>query len=175
MKNHLKQFLKTALWLLSAVLFALTGYYLAKSNNGSVSEASFQEERLSPQCKVESVYHYTYCAHDIRADADARSLIGLSKAELAKALDNGKVTKFTADYALIEYTFMQYCPEHFILILENNTLCVKRSKAGSAELETIKTIGIQKDSLPKSYIDRLSSGIVFGSKHDLDKFLYELK
>ena len=138
-------------------------------------EASFQKERLSPTCTVTAIYHYTYCSHDIAAALDAHEYIGLSKDEAEEILAAAKITKFSSDKAVFEYTFMQYCPEHYILILENNVLRVKRSRAGSAELEAIQTIGIKKDSLPKSYVDRLSSGIVFGSKHDLDKFLYELK
>jgi len=175
MKDHVKIFLKTALWLLSAVLFALTGYYMADIATEDIQDVDVGIVRLSPACKVEFVYRYEQCAHTESVYADTREYIGLSEQELRGKLSTAIVTEFCNEYAKAEYTLMQYCPLHPVLFLDGNTLLIKETVSGTDELCDVKRIGIEKDNLPLSERNRLSSGVVFGSYSELNKYIASLR
>ena len=147
----------------------VSGYVMAKTSVSPFKEEV--EEKVSQNCEITHVYNFTTCGESeedvIMAD---RSQVGLTKSELAKTIDDGRITYFSSDEVTVTHDIRQYCNKHFILQYENDALYIKVNEDYDAELETQLDLGKLRAPLKTATLEKLKTGIVFSDINEAKKY-----
>lgn len=127
--------------------------------------AQMGEETVSPSAKVLWRYHMA-CGHVVERE-DAQPAIGKTQAELEAAYGPGSVTSFGADAVVLELESAAYCPDHYVLKLENGALTVRKTGDDLQE-EILLTLDV---TLPPDAAAECEKGLCFDSLEDINVYL----
>ncbi|WDV47531.1 BofC C-terminal domain-containing protein [Clostridiaceae bacterium M8S5] len=90
-----------------------------------------QEDKITPNTKLEYVYNYTKCNHTLKEIQNPTSnIIGMNKEEymlyLTKNNPQWELIDFSSDRITMSIDKKQLCPEHFIIGVENGLIAIHK-------------------------------------------------
>ena len=127
--------------------------------------AQMGEETVSPSAKVLWRYHMA-CGHVVERE-DAQPAIGKTQAELEAAYGPGSVVSFAADAVVLELESAAYCPDHYVLKLEDGALTVRKTGDDLQE-EILLNLDV---TLPPDAAAECEKGLCFDSLEDINVYL----
>ncbi|MBQ2953371.1 MAG: hypothetical protein IJE07_07415 [Clostridia bacterium] len=161
----------SALLLGIALMLALAMIPLrAGPDAAAVSRSASQA--LAADCTITQQMTYAPCGHRVtRRVPLPAELAGKQLADLANAYDGWQVTAYTADTVSMERTFPICCPQHTVLLPdENGQLCAWQNRYGDA-LSQVKVLGVAVGEMPDSLQDELRQGKAFDSLEALEQWM----
>lgn len=141
----------------------------AGTPDSAAQVAQMGEATLSPTAKVLWRCHMA-CGHTVERE-DAQPAIGKTKAELEAAYGPGSVESFSPEGAVISQAFDYFCPEHYVLKLENGALTVRKTNEELQE-ETLLALDV---ALPADAAAECAQGLPFDSLEDINVYLEGLE
>ncbi len=173
---------KKTKWVL-AIIFVLcwaAGMFVAANSpeiSGQVEAAQVTDtEFIALTSKLIVCYEYKLCGHTIKEEQEMPAdYVGLDKQELREQLGAVSITSFSAKEVVLTKRLDGYCPEHLVVYLEGEQLCVYRALLGSGENEQIEVFDIPQQELWAAEIYALQQGKVFGSIAEVRSYIKQIQ
>ena len=120
---------------------------------------------VSPQAKVRWECHMA-CGHTVELE-DAQPIVGKTREEIETAYGPAAIIDFSADSVSLRLELTQYCPEHYLLKLENGVLTVRKTDSQLQE-QVLLTLDVE---LPADAAGECAEGLPFDSLEDINVYL----
>ena len=127
------------------------------------------DEAVSPEAVVIWQYHMA-CGHAVEFEA-AQDAIGKTRAELEAEYGIGSVESFSQQAVTMNVASEQYCPEHYVLLLEDGVLTVRKTDERLHE-QVLLTLDV---NLPIGAAAECAEGMIFDSLEDINIYLEGLE
>ncbi|MEA5059979.1 MAG: hypothetical protein EOM66_06065 [Clostridia bacterium] len=123
------------------------------------------EDTVSPDATV--IWRYQMaCGHTVELE-DAQPVIGKTRAELAQTYGVDAVESFSPQAVTLCVASDKFCPQHFVLKLENGALTVRKTNEQLTE-EILLTLDLE---LPADAAVECEAGLAFDSMEDINVYL----
>lgn len=128
------------------------------------------EETVSPDATV--IWRYQMaCGHTVEVK-DPQPAVGKTRAELEEAYGAGAVESFSPEAVALRLKMDLFCPEHYVLKLENGTLTVRKTDEQLIEQVLPLTLDV---TLPADAAAECAEGLPFDSLEDINIYLEGLE
>ena len=184
MRRSTKRLLFLFISLLAMTISGLIGYTMALGEPRIVEAepsptavaVGADETRLSAGATVTWVYEYEMCRHEVTVNTVAGDdLAGLSFAELQQKYPQARITSFGPNDATLEISFACYCPDHYILKIQDGGLSLYHTITGTAEQEKLQEYQIDVGSLSEDDEEELAIGREFPEMEDVTVYIEKLR
>lgn len=112
---------------------------------------------------------FSGCGHTCVSE-ERKNAAGMTVEELEEAYENYKVNLFTEERIELRQELQGYCPEHFVLVEEEGTLCVIKTDALTLLPCRIVTLSASPEIFQAEERKRLETGIPFDSLSEIDAY-----
>ena len=158
-------------WLRLLLLFLLSaaaGLYAAAHSPEISGEAeavqAADSEYIALTSRLTICSEYQLCGHVLEEEIEMpAAYVGLDKQQLRSQLGEISISKFSAQEVVLTRRFHCYCPEHLVAYLEEGTLGIYRTVAGSDEAEPAERLAVSAENLSAAERRALRQGKVFSS------------
>lgn len=116
-------------------------------------------------------YIHDPCGHSYEKTLPTEEVGGLTKAELMLKYPTMEITSFTATGATMECHLKQYCPQHYMVKLENGQLVIYRTQEGTDNQLVIQRVDIDPTMADPNYF---KDGVMFNSLDEVESLLENL-
>jgi len=125
--------------------------------------------RIHWVCKYEKCDHTVTFEENIEIEKDK-----ISQEALIARFPDSTVLNLSNTEALMEKRIRQFCPQHFILKSDNNSVGIYKNKVGTDILIKQQTLSVQNDHLDDELRKRIEEGIPFESLEEIEGFLEDI-
>ncbi len=137
----------------------------AEQPAGAAEVAKRDSKTVSPDAVVTWRYQMA-CGHIVEL-TDAQPVIGKTRLELEEAYGAEAVEAFSPEAVTLYFTSDNFCPEHYVLWLENEILTVRKTNEKLA-VEVLMTLDVD---LPADAAAECAEGLPFDSMEDINIYL----
>ena len=182
LRKHRKLIILTVM-IVTAAASGAAGFIIAEGEPRIVEEkeqipvaaGANDAERIAKGAKVLWHVDYKMCAHTITLETDADdNMIGLTFSEFSAEYPGLRIIKFTPSIIELKTSFNCYCPEHFILKKNGDTLAVLRTAPGTGKQYIYINTQICFDDIKEDERKPMEIGRVFGMFADLEEYIAKL-
>jgi len=139
-------------------------------------EAGARNTRLSADAAITWVYEYEMCRHRItKTTAAGDDLEGLTFSGLQQKYPEARITAFGADDATLELSFGCYCPNHYILRKDDDSLGLYRTVTGTDSQEKLREYRVNMRMLSEEENDELTIGSVFADREEVLAYVEKIR
>ena len=123
-----------------------------------------------PTTQVEWLYQFTLCGHGYEAHPET-DLTGYTLEDIVREYPDCRVTQMDAQHVKIERRIDEYCPEHYLLVTTEDSLCVFHTNHETMLSEQVMELNVTTQDMPEEIQYQLSSGLVFDSLEEINAYL----
>ena len=127
--------------------------------------------RILPGTEVSMTYTFLLCGHELTQTEQGGELVGCTLEDVMRKLPQARVSKLGAETAVIEQELACYCPAHYVLYLEENTLRIAHTDETEWGREHVQTILFDTALLPAEMAEELQEGLVFAGMEQINEYL----
>ena len=124
--------------------------------------------------EVEWISAFTACGHEC-VEKDSESAVGMTLAELKDTYTDYEVRLFTASKVKLKREIEGYCPKHYLLMLENSRVCVKRTDPDTLLPYVVMELPVSISAIDETVRMELETGIPFDSLKQIDAYFESLE
>lgn len=129
-------------------------------------------KEISPNAAVLRRTQFSACGH-VCSVSDPGGIVGLTRGELEARYPEWHIELFSERFVVLTRMAEGYCPDHFLLFLEGNTLRVARTAEPDFKLLTVLRQDVSPYEFDESTADELRSGKAFDTLKSLEDFISE--
>ncbi len=137
---------------------------LAPEHNTSQTAATVRDTTL-----VEWITFFSACGHECVL-SDRESAVGMTADMLAETYKGYEVRLFTDAHVKLKRELQGWCPEHFVLLMEDGALCVKKTDAETMLPYKVATLSASSDIFTENELKTLETGMAFDSLAAIDMY-----
>ena len=161
--------------LLAALCALIAGLSLGFAFFGRNGSAPAEEVRITGDTLMERVVVFGACSHETRILMDRTAYEGYTREEVQKQFPSASIAEFTAARVTIIQSVDAYCPEHYLLKLqEDGTLAVTHTDTQFFTEEVVAVLRDENDVLSRPGYEALKDGVAFDSLAEIDAYLESL-
>lgn len=169
-----RQLILGCLTLLGMAVLLIVGLTPRKPAPDATQTGSDAAQATAADCQLVQRMLYTPCGHELtRRQPLPPELTGKTLPDVAAAYAQWQITAFSPAEVAMERSLSLYCPEHLVLMPDNNgMLCIYQNRYGDA-LALHSELNIPLSELPSSTHPALRSGKPFRSVEEITSWLDE--
>ena len=148
------------------------------TNNTNTIEirTSVSEEKISVNTEVIEEVYYAQCDHLIKTTRkDIKSLVNMTKAELAKKYVDWEVKQFSTEQVVVYKEEQDFCGEHYLVKDVNGFVTIYNMDNEDKINERIEITEIETKYLTETDQEDLKEGIMVYSQQKLNKLLEDFE
>lgn len=127
--------------------------------------------KISPNCSILFLKHYTKCGHTTRERTNVDSdMVNLSEEDFRNQYSDWQITKFTSSDIELEKNFPSSCGEHYLVKPENGYITIYSIKEDNS-LEVVEKTEIAVKYLSLEDMNELENGVVLYGKENLNSYI----
>lgn len=149
---------------------------IINSTNIIEVQTSLSEEKISVNTQVIEEIYYTQCDHLVKTTRkDIKSLVNMTKEELAKKYENWEVKQFSKEQVLVYKTEQDFCNEHYLVKDLNGFVTIYNMDNEDKIKERIETTEIETKYLTETDQEDLKEGIMVYTQQKLNKLIEDFE
>ncbi|MEI6100939.1 MAG: hypothetical protein WCP73_03780 [Eubacteriales bacterium] len=172
-------------FILVAATGGLLGYYFAMGEptvfnqqylNQEVLQAANTEVVLASDADIEVQYTYLMCGHKEKVElAGDLRFTGKTAKQIKSENPGCQIRDFGTHKMVILMDVNEYCPQHYIIKLDNGKVCIFKTNRVSGKSELYLDLKLDATAVKPEELDRLRAGVVYENTSDVNNYLYSIK
>lgn len=119
--------------------------------------------------EVEWITSFKACGHE-SVEKDSKSAVGMTVEKLKEIYADYEVRMFTAEKVKLKRELDGYCPQHYVVLLEEGRVCVKRTDPDKFLPYKVMELSISAEILDADIREELENGIAFNSLEEINAY-----
>lgn len=149
---------------------------LVNNTNTIKIETSVSEEKISINTEVVEEIYYIECDHLLKyTKKDIKSLVNMTKEQLAKKYPEWEIKEFSADKVVLYKEETDYCEEHFLVKDVDGFVTIYAMDNEEEIRELVKVTEIETKYLTETDQENLKEGIKIYTGEKLNRIIEDFE
>jgi hypothetical protein len=174
-----------AAFILLAATGGLLGYYFAMGEPTVFNQTYLDQEAvqaantnvvLASDADIEIQYTYLMCGHKEKVElaGDIR-FAGKTMQQIKQENPGSQIRDFGAHKMVMLMDVNEYCPQHYIVKLDNGKVCIFKTNRATGKSELYLDLKLDASAVKQEEMGRLATGVVFENTSDVNNYLSSIK